>query len=110
MPGAAARIQPEGRSPGPPSEEEAAWQGEAARVRAGRGGTRIGGIDMTALTYAGIGARATPSSVLADMAVIAGWLARTGWHLHTGGAHVADTDCRGRAGRPENPVSAVAGI
>ena len=66
---------------------------------------------MTALTYAGIGARATPSSVLADMAVIAGWLARTGWHLHTGGAHGADTAfAGGRAGWPENPVSAVAGI
>ena len=51
---------------------------------------------MTALTYAGIGARATPSSVLADMTVIAGWLARTrvpatGWHLHSGGAKGADT-------------------
>ena len=32
---------------------------------------------MTALTYAGIGARATPSSVRADITVIAGWLART---------------------------------
>ena len=52
---------------------------------------------MTALTYAGIGARATPSSVLADMAVIAGWLARTGWHLHTGGAHGADTAFAGGA-------------
>ena len=51
---------------------------------------------MTALTYAGIGARATPSSVLADMTVIARWLARTrapatGWHLHSGGAKGADT-------------------
>ena len=51
---------------------------------------------MTALTYAGIGARATPSSVLADMTVMAGWLARTrvpatGWHLHSGGAKGADT-------------------
>ena len=52
---------------------------------------------MTALTYAGIGARSTPSSVLADMAVIAGWLARTGWDLHTGGAHGADTTFAGGA-------------
>ena len=46
---------------------------------------------MTALTYAGIGVRATLSSVLADMTVIARWLARTrapatGWHLHSSGA------------------------
>ena len=51
---------------------------------------------MTALTYAGIGARATPTAVLADMTVIARWLARTrvpatGWHLHSGGAKGADT-------------------
>ena len=51
---------------------------------------------MTALTYAGIGARATPSSVRADMTVIAGWLARTrvpatGWHLASGGADGADS-------------------
>ena len=51
---------------------------------------------MTAFTYAGIGARATPSSVLVDMTVIARWLARTrvpatGWHLHSGGAKGADT-------------------
>ena len=46
---------------------------------------------MTTLTYAGIGARATPFSVLADMTVMAGWLARTGWHLATGGADGADT-------------------
>ncbi len=52
---------------------------------------------MTTLTYAGIGARATPSSVLADMTVIAGWLARTGWHLHAGGAHGADTAFAGGA-------------
>ena len=46
---------------------------------------------MPILTYAGIGARATPSSVLADMTVIAGWLARNGWHLATGGAEGADS-------------------
>ena len=46
---------------------------------------------MHTLTYAGIGARATPSSVLADMTVMAGWLVRTGWHLHSGGAKGADT-------------------
>ena len=32
---------------------------------------------MTVLTYAGIGARATSASTLADMTVIARWLART---------------------------------
>ena len=46
---------------------------------------------MTTLTYAGIGARATPSSVLADMTVMAGWLARTGWNLASGGALGADS-------------------
>ena len=46
---------------------------------------------MTTLTYAGIGARATPASVLADMTVMAGWLARTGWTLSTGGADGADS-------------------
>ena len=45
---------------------------------------------MTTLRYAGIGARATPAAVLADMGVIAGWLARTGWHLSSGGADGAD--------------------
>ena len=51
---------------------------------------------MSTLTYAGIGARATPSSVRADMTVIARWLARTrvpatGWHLASGGAKGADS-------------------
>ncbi len=46
---------------------------------------------MTTLIYAGIGARATPASVLADMTVISEWLARTGWHLASGGADGADT-------------------
>ncbi len=45
---------------------------------------------MATLTYAGIGARATPASVLADMETMAGWLARTGWHLSSGGADGAD--------------------
>ena len=45
---------------------------------------------MAALRYAGIGARATPKAVLADMTVMAGWLARTGWHLSSGGADGAD--------------------
>ncbi len=45
---------------------------------------------MATLRYAGIGARATPTAVLADMGVIAGWLARTGWHLSSGGADGAD--------------------
>ena len=46
---------------------------------------------MTHLAYAGIGARATPSSVLADMTTMAGWLARTGWRLASGGADGADS-------------------
>ena len=46
---------------------------------------------MTTPNYAGIGARATPAAVLADMTEIARWLARTGWTLATGGAKGADT-------------------
>ncbi len=46
---------------------------------------------MTTLTYAGIGARATPRPVLTDMTTMAAWLARTGWHLASGGADGADT-------------------
>ena len=46
---------------------------------------------MTQLTYAGIGARATPPAILEHMTVIAAWLARKGWHLHSGGAAGADT-------------------
>ena len=46
---------------------------------------------MTQLAYAGIGSRATPGAVLENMSVIAAWLARRGWHLHTGGAAGADT-------------------
>ncbi len=46
---------------------------------------------MAALRYAGIGARATPAAVLKDMTVMAGWLARTGWHLSSGGADGADS-------------------
>ena len=46
---------------------------------------------MATLIYAGIGARATPAGVLTDMTVIAGWLARTGWHLASGGAAGADS-------------------
>ena len=42
------------------------------------------------LSYAGIGARRTPPSVLADMTRIARWLHRTGWHLNSGGANGAD--------------------
>ncbi|MXW20149.1 MAG: hypothetical protein F4Z95_05040 [Gammaproteobacteria bacterium] len=45
---------------------------------------------MNAPTYAGIGARATPKPVLADMATIAAWLARNGWRLASGGARGAD--------------------
>ena len=45
---------------------------------------------MATMRYAGIGARATPAAVLADMETMAGWLARTGWHLSSGGADGAD--------------------
>ena len=46
---------------------------------------------MSTLTYAGIGARATPPSILTVMTVMAGWLARQGWHLNSGGATGADS-------------------
>ncbi|MCY4441817.1 MAG: hypothetical protein OXE53_16620 [Deltaproteobacteria bacterium] len=46
---------------------------------------------MTTLIHAGIGARATPPSVLAAMTVTAGWLARQGWRLNSGGAAGADS-------------------
>ena len=46
---------------------------------------------MTAFTYAGIGARATPAAVLANMTVMSEWLARTGWNLASGGADGADS-------------------
>ena len=46
---------------------------------------------MTHLVYAGIGSRATPQSVLEVMTVMAAWLARREWHLHTGGAAGADS-------------------
>ena len=46
---------------------------------------------MNTLTYAGIGARGTAAAVLPDMTVMAGWLARTGWHLASGGADGADS-------------------
>ena len=52
---------------------------------------------MTTLIYAGIGSRATPGFVLADMTKMAGWLARTGWHLASGGADGADTAFAGGA-------------
>ena len=46
---------------------------------------------MITLTYAGIGARNTPPAVLNAMTVMAGWLARQGWHLNNGGAAGADS-------------------
>ncbi len=46
---------------------------------------------MATLRYAGIGARATPAGVLSDITVMAAWLARTGWHLSSGGADGADS-------------------
>ena len=52
---------------------------------------------MTTLIYAGIGSRATPGAVLADMTKMAGWLSRTGWHLASGGADGADSAFAGDA-------------
>ena len=52
---------------------------------------------MKTLIYAGIGSRATPESILADMTKMATWLARTGWHVASGGAHGADTAFAGGA-------------
>ena len=46
---------------------------------------------MTQPVYAGIGSRATPPSVLGVMTTMAAWLARRGWHLHSGGAAGADS-------------------
>ena len=46
---------------------------------------------MTQLVYAGIGSRATPRAVLESMTMMAAWLARRGWHLHSGGAAGADS-------------------
>lgn len=46
---------------------------------------------MTQLADAGIGSRQTPPAVLEIMTRMAGWLAREGWHLHSGGAQGADT-------------------
>ena len=53
---------------------------------------------MATLIYAGIGARATLAAVLADMRVIAEWLAGTGWTLSSGGAD--GTDCAFAEGAP----------
>ncbi len=45
---------------------------------------------MNTPIYAGIGARATPRSVLVHMTAMANWLAREGWFLASGGAQGAD--------------------
>ena len=45
---------------------------------------------MHRFTYAGIGSRATPPDILGVMTRMSGWLARTGWHLTSGGADGAD--------------------
>ena len=60
---------------------------------------------MATLRYAGIGARATPAAVLSDIEVMAGWLARTGWHLSSGGADGADSAFAGER-RPASGRSA----
>ncbi len=80
-------------------EAEESGQGSEAVVGEGAAGmpSEEDG-DMAALRYAGIGARATPAAVLADMTVMAGWLVRTGWHLESGG--VAGADSAFAAGAP----------
>ena len=47
--------------------------------------------DRDTLVYAGIGSRQTPDETLDDMTKMAGWLAKNGWHLSSGGADGADT-------------------
>ena len=46
---------------------------------------------MSQLAYAGIGSRETPDDILRTMTVMAAWLERRGWHLHSGGATGADS-------------------
>ena len=69
---------------------------------------------MTTLIYDGIGARATPGPVLADMTKMAAWLARTGWNLAAGGARggghcVRRWNARGTGGMPEIPCKRFGG-
>ena len=45
----------------------------------------------TALTYAGVGARATPPDVLRIMTAMSEWLSIKGWHLASGGAQGGDS-------------------
>ena len=49
------------------------------------------------LAYAGIGSPRTPAATLDHMTTIAAWLARTGWHLASGGSHGADAAFAERA-------------
>ena len=42
--------------------------------------------DDGTLVYAGIGSRKTPDATLDDMTTMSAWLAKTGWHLSSGGA------------------------
>ena len=66
---------------------------------------------MTQLVYAGIGSRATPPETLRDMTIMAAWLARRGWHLHSGGAAGADSAfAAGAPGRAPHRVPALARI
>ena len=66
---------------------------------------------MATLRYAGIWARATPAAVLADMTVMAAWLARTGWCLSSGGADGADSAfAAGAPAGAEDGLAAVAGL
>ena len=73
--------------------------------------TQPGRSDMATLRYAGIGARVTPAAVQADMGSIAGWLARTAWHLSSGGGGRGRYGVRqGCAGRATDDLAAVAGV
>ena len=66
---------------------------------------------MTPLLYAGVGSRTTPRDVLETMTVMAAWLGRRGWHLHTGWGCGGRLRIPGRRPtRHAHPVPAVAGI
>lgn len=65
-------------------------QGDPPRARARQQGS-LGARAHVLITYAGIGARATPYDVLARMTSVAACLRAAGWHLRSGGAIGADT-------------------
>ena len=74
----------------PSSEAETSGPGAKPLTERESRQSQPGRSTMAKLTYAGICSRETPASALADMMVIAGWLARAGWHLASDGATGAD--------------------